>query len=93
MKPNDAFMVDYFNVFTSSELFFKDNIMDHVSELLTVRETADYLRVPRSWVYARTRKGTIPVRKIGHLVRIPRFELMIWIDDQTVARSTLSGSS
>ncbi len=50
--------------------------------LLTVEETADLLRVPCSWVYERTRVGAIPMRKIGRLVRIPRDELLTWIDQQ-----------
>ena len=64
---------------------------DQINELLTVREAADYLRVPQSWIYERTRRGAIPVRKIGHLVRIPRFELMTWVDEQTVIRPSLDG--
>ena len=49
-------------------------------ELLTPQEAADYLRVPVSWVYERTRTRTIPVRKIGggRLCRIPRDELIAW---------------
>jgi excisionase family DNA binding protein len=52
------------------------------ADLLTVKETAEYLRVPVSWVYERTRLGTIPVRKIGHHCRIPRKELLEWIDQE-----------
>ena len=49
--------------------------------LLTPQETADYLRVPLSFVYQRTRAGTIPVRKIGsRLVRIPYQELLRWVE-------------
>ena len=49
-------------------------------ELLTVQEAADYLRVPVSFVYERTRTGTIPTRRVGRLVRIPREELQHWVD-------------
>ena len=49
-------------------------------ELLTVRETAQILKVPISWVYERTRNKAIPVRKLGRHVRIPRSELMAWIE-------------
>ena len=49
--------------------------------LLTVREAAEYLRVPVSFVYERTRTGRIPVRRIGpRLVRIPHEELLRWIE-------------
>ncbi|MFL2542446.1 MAG: helix-turn-helix domain-containing protein [Candidatus Latescibacterota bacterium] len=55
-------------------------------ELLTVNEVAEYLRVPRSWVYERTRLGLIPLRKIGRHIRIPRGEFLEWINDQHVAK-------
>jgi excisionase family DNA binding protein len=53
-----------------------------VDELLTVREAAALLKVPKSWVYERTRTRSIPVRKLGRLVRIPRDELMAWVECQ-----------
>ena len=52
------------------------------SDLLTVQEVAEYLRVPESWVYERTRRRAIPVRKLGRLVRIPRRDLLAWIDQE-----------
>lgn len=52
------------------------------SDLLTVQEVAEYLRVPESWVYERTRRRAIPVRKLGRLVRIPRQELLAWVERQ-----------
>ena len=51
-------------------------------ELLTVREAADYLKVPVSWIYQRTRTRAIPVRKLGGHVRIPRGELLAWIEKE-----------
>ena len=51
-------------------------------ELMTVGEVADFLCVPKSWVYERTRSLGIPCRRIGRLVRIPRAELLTWIDQQ-----------
>lgn len=48
--------------------------------LMTVQEAADYLRVKVSWVYQRTRTRSIPVRKLGRHVRIPRRELLEWIE-------------
>jgi excisionase family DNA binding protein len=51
-------------------------------KLLTVREAAEYLRVPLSFVYARTRNGTIPCRRIGSkLIRIPLRELLLWVEE------------
>ena len=49
-------------------------------ELLTVQEVAVYLRVPVRWVYERTRQRTIPVRKLGGFIRIPKRELEAWVE-------------
>jgi excisionase family DNA binding protein len=47
--------------------------------LLTVEETAAILKVPKSWVYERTRTRSIPMVKIRRHVRIPREELLEWV--------------
>jgi len=52
-------------------------------DLLTVGEVAKYLKVPVSWVYERTRTRELPVRKLGRHVRIPKSELIDWVDRQT----------
>jgi excisionase family DNA binding protein len=54
--------------------------LSDLGDLLTVEEAADYLRVPRSWVYERTRSHAIPLRKLGRHVRIPRNEFLAWIE-------------
>ena len=41
-------------------------------KLLTVPELAKVLRVKKSWVYSRTRDGSIPMIKVG---RYPRFKI------------------
>jgi len=51
-------------------------------KLLTVPEVAELLRVPVSWVYARTRTRELPVYKLGRHIRFPREELLAWIDSQ-----------
>jgi len=52
------------------------------TDLLTVGEVAEYLRVPISWVYERTRKRAIPMWKLGRHIRIPRQELNSWLEEQ-----------
>jgi excisionase family DNA binding protein len=54
----------------------------YLDELLTVQEAAEYLKVPTSWIYERTRTRAIPVRKIGRHCRIPRDEFLAWIEQQ-----------
>ena len=54
--------------------------ISEAGDLLTVKEAADYLKVPLSWIYERTRTRAIPIRKIGRHVRVPRDEFLAWID-------------
>ena len=63
-------------------------------EFLTVKEVAALLKVAPSWIYQRTRLRTIPVRKLGGHVRIPRAELLRWVDAQgdSAAASTTVAS-
>ncbi len=57
--------------------------MDH--DLLTIDELAERLRVPRSWVYSRTRMtgpGTIPRLKIGKYLRFSLQEVLTWLKEK-----------
>ena len=56
-------------------------------DLLTVDEAAQVLKVPKSWIYARTRTGEIPVRKLGRHVRIPADQLAEWVESQAIISS------
>jgi excisionase family DNA binding protein len=54
--------------------------MDH--KLIGVKELAEILGVPMSWVYARTRetgKGTIPRVRVGKYVKFKIDEVMDWL--------------
>ncbi len=59
-----------------------------LEELLTLDEVVAWLRVPRSWVYERTRKGQIPCFKLGKYLRFPRLALAQWL----AARSGLEAT-
>ena len=51
--------------------------------LLTPNEAAAILRVPKSWIYARSRMHAMPgERRIGRYLRIDRNELLRWISEQ-----------
>ena len=67
-------------------------ISDDSQVLWTVRQAAAYLQVPASWVYQRTRKNAIPLRRLGRHCRIPRQELMEWVDQQTSLESPSNSS-
>ena len=62
---------------------------DKLAELLTLDEVVTWLRVPRSWVYERTRKGQIPHVKLGKYLRFSRQVLAEWL----AAQSRLGPSS
>ena len=46
--------------------------MDDPDELLTLDELCAILKVPKSWVYARTCKGEIPAIRLGRHLRFRR---------------------
>lgn len=49
--------------------------------LLDVVAVSDWLGVPASWVYERTRRpGAIPHRRIGRYVRFSLDEIRDWVD-------------
>lgn len=54
------------------------------TELLTLAEAAAFLMVPQSWLYERTRAGTIPVRKLGRHLRFTARALAEWVENQSV---------
>ena len=45
---------------------------------LTIDEAASLIRVPKSWLYERTRTNTIPHVKLGKYLRFDRNELVAW---------------
>ena len=56
-----------------------------VDELFTVDELSEKLKVPKSWVYSRTREtgpGTIPKIKAGKYIRFNLRAVLGWLKDQ-----------
>jgi len=45
---------------------------------LTIDEAAALIRVPKSWLYERTRTNTVPHVKLGKYLRFDRDELVAW---------------
>lgn len=50
------------------------------SKFLTVTEIATVLRVPNSFIYARSRKNTIPVIRVGKYLRFRREAVLQWAE-------------
>ena len=46
------------------------------TELLTVQQLADKLKLPRSWVYEQSRRGQIPTHRIGKYIRFDLREVL-----------------
>jgi excisionase family DNA binding protein len=52
------------------------------SELLTVRQVAELLQVPVSWIYGRMRKRSLerlPAYRLGKYWRFDRNEVLAWV--------------
>ena len=54
-------------------------------DLLTIEEVAGLLRVPKSWIYARTsgEGEQIPFLKLGRHLRFRRSEIEAWLAAQS----------
>ena len=60
------------------------------NNFLTIEELAETLKVPKSWLYSRTREtgpGTIPRLKVGKYLRFDYQAVMDWLRKQNEAGS------
>ncbi|OGS05033.1 MAG: hypothetical protein A3G41_01135 [Elusimicrobia bacterium RIFCSPLOWO2_12_FULL_59_9] len=57
--------------------------MDTFHEMLTVKEVADFLRMPASTVLAKVRQKAIPFLRISKKILFPRSSLRLWILQNT----------
>lgn len=46
--------------------------------LADIDEAAAFLKVPRSWLYERTRKGTVPLIRVGKYLRFDLEDIVEW---------------
>ena len=49
------------------------------SDVLTVEEAADLLKIPRSSIYKLAQEGRIPAQKVGRHWRFHRATLLKWV--------------
>ena len=47
-------------------------LLENRPELLTVKETAAVLRISKTLCYQAIKKGEIPSKKFGRVIRVPR---------------------
>jgi len=67
---------------------------DEISEVLTVREVARYLRLAKATVYKLARAGEIPAVRVGRAWRFPKQLLDEWLEQgmrQNLRRSDDDG--
>jgi excisionase family DNA binding protein len=64
-----------------------------LSEILTVDEAADLLRIPRSTIYKLAQLGKIPAQKVGRHWRFHRAALVDWIAGKNHPNARTSNSS
>ncbi len=56
-----------------------------MDELLTVDEVAEWLKVPPSWIYERTRRrgdGRLPCIKLGKYLRFEETAVKVYLERQ-----------
>ena len=51
-------------------------------ELKTVNELAGALKVPKSWIYDKTRKNEIPMIRVGKYLRFDMNEVLEWLKNR-----------
>jgi len=50
--------------------------------LLTAGQVANLLGVPKSWVYAQSRQGTLPTVRLGRYYRYRATAIQAWVAEQ-----------
>lgn len=64
---------------------------DNAVRLFTIKEAAEALRIPISWLYERTRRNAIPYRRIGKYVRFTHDDLKEIISSGEQSRKQMAG--
>ena len=63
---------------------------NNTNDILTVKETAEFLRVPRSTIYKLAQRGMIPAHKAGQHWRFHRPAIIRWIAGQAASDGTFT---
>lgn len=58
------------------------------SEILTVEELHEYLKIPRPTIYTLAQQGRIPAAKVGKHWRFKKSSINQWLRDQQSARAS-----
>lgn len=60
--------------------------MSESSEVMTVKELAAYLKIPKSTLYKLVREGQMPSQKVGRHLRFRKETIDRWLDQQQEAK-------
>lgn len=63
------------------------------TDILTIREVADYLRITEKTAYRLAANETLPGFKVGGSWRFRKSEIEAWIENQKTAKSKAKGPS
>ena len=61
--------------------------VDQLDPVLTIRETAEYLKLSKSKVYLMVKRKEIPHLKMGKSVRIRQSDLQEWLEQKIVFKN------
>lgn len=53
------------------------------SEILTIKEVAEYLKVNERTIYRLANKSEIPAFKVGNIWRFERIKIVDWMNNQS----------
>lgn len=53
--------------------------IDDLPDVLTIDETARFLRISRGLAFAAARRGDLPAVRIGRRLLVPRQRLLAWL--------------
>jgi len=54
-------------------------VTNRTGSLLTARDVAELLGVPKTWVYAQSRDGSLPTVRLGRYYRYRREAVQGWV--------------
>jgi excisionase family DNA binding protein len=60
-------------------------VITNTQDILTPEEVAALLRVPQSWIYAKSRRrqrNPLPTYRIGRYLRFSRTAVLAWLEKQ-----------
>ena len=60
---------------------------ESIPDVMTIQETSQYLRIPRSSLYKLAQEGRIPCQKVGRHWRFRKISLDRWLEESPNRKS------